>query len=142
MTKMIPGKAGPKSGTIPSGRIPVSTNFYGDRPSFGGADGLGKYNLNEHVPLSEGDPETTQRAKNYSNDVKRGWMLGDDVGGKGGAPGIGDNKPYFDQDKSRAGNSKPMMKDGGNCEKSPFSSAKHATSADSDWTTNYKPRKY
>jgi hypothetical protein len=120
-----------------SGRIPVSTNFYSGRKSFGGKDGLGKFK-DEHAPQFEND----QRIDANSGDVPRGWMRGDDIGGGGGAPGISDNKPYFDQDKSRKGNDKPMMKGGENSSRNSFSSANNATSAESDWSADYKPTKH
>src|SRR6267143_1230152 len=94
MTKMIPGKAGPTNSRVKSGRIPVSTNFYGNRDSFGGKDGLGAYDTNEHLPHSEGDPETAQRQRNYSNDVPNGWLRG----GTTGVPGVTDERPHFDRD--------------------------------------------
>jgi hypothetical protein len=104
MTK-IPGKSSPQGRT----RIPVSTNFYSGRTSHGGADGLGKYNEDAHLPQTLGDPEVTQRAKNYGGDTPNGWLRGS---GKG-VPGVTDERPHFDNDTTRKGNDAPLLKGGG-----------------------------
>lgn len=60
---------------------------------------------NAHKPQKLGDPEVTQRAKNYDNDVADGWIRGSGGGGC--------DRPHFDRDTSRKANDAPLSKGGG-----------------------------
>jgi hypothetical protein len=113
----------------------VETGLYAGRKSFGGKDGLGKC-----VESQVNQFDEDKHAANYDNEVKSDWRRGDDVGGKGGIPGVTD-KPLFDNDKTRAGNAKPISTGGSDTQKSPFSGASKATAAESDWSADYKPNK-
>jgi len=125
----IPGNATPKA----------RANPYSGRTSHGGADGLGEYRIEGIKAGEEWMPQDkeSRRIDYASGDVKPGWLRG----GARGAPGVTDERPNFDKSPARKGNSQPMSVDGGNMEKSPFSPASKATSAESDWNPNYKPNK-
>jgi hypothetical protein len=57
-----------------------------------------------------------QQAKDYGgDDIAKGWFRDGD--------GNACDKPNFDNDKSRAGNAKPISTGGSNASKSPFSAA-------------------
>jgi len=73
-----------------------------------------------------------QHAKGYSNIVPDSRRFGDQHG----------VNPNFDVSDARRNNDRPISKDGGNCEKSPFSAANSAAKAESDWNPTYQPRKH
>jgi hypothetical protein len=88
-------------------------------------------------------PADDQHGPKYDNIVKSDWRRGDDVGGSFGSGVAGvTNRKGFDRDKTRAGNDAPISTGGANCEKSPFSAAHKAAKAESDWSSDYKPRSY
>jgi|SRR5882724_3907282 len=99
----IPGNATPKA----------RANPYAGRTSHGGADGLGKFDENQTAPQSLGDPEVTQRAKNYSNMTAKSWVHGGDAM----------SRPGFDHSTARRGNDAPISKGGEDGKRNHFSAA-------------------
>jgi hypothetical protein len=114
-------------------RTGVEAKLYSGRTSHGSPDGLGKGEGIDNFPQNKND----QPLKRNSGDVANGWMRG-----HGGGDGISNDKPHFDQDKTRKGNAAPISKGGENSSRNPFSSASNAAKAESDWNPNYQPRNH